>query len=208
MELPDYKPNSNLSKQQQNSEDASDTKTITTNRKKQSSARRFAEIFTPNNVESVKENFARDVVGPAVMRLFHDVLTSLIDSLFGGGTYRVTTRNDGELIKYNRSSSIISSSRSTAPVARIGSVDDIVFDSLDDARYILNKLKGILRRDKLVKLSEYWTLCGQVPEPTYFNYGWTNLDSAVIIKVHDPDRQNKESFVIQLPKPMPVDYDY
>ncbi|MCC8049732.1 MAG: hypothetical protein LIP10_03600 [Clostridiales bacterium] len=55
-----------------------------------------------------------------------------------------------------------------------------IFNNLDDAVQVLNNLKELLQKYGVVRMKDYYKMCGMDSDYEDTKYGWVNLDRAYI----------------------------
>lgn len=83
----------------------------------------------------------------------------------------------------------------------MSNIEQVVFVSCLDARGVLEKMKNLIQGYGQVTLNDYYHLCGHKCDSAYNNYGWRNLEYAVISKMGN-------GYVINMPFPTELDPDY
>lgn len=79
---------------------------------------------------------------------------------------------------------------------------DIVFCTREQAEHVLDTMRVRLKKNKIVTVGEYYRIANRTPHYTYFNYGWTNLDSATI---YNYIIKGKRCWCIRLPEPLHIE---
>ena len=83
------------------------------------------------------------------------------------------------------------------------SFGEIQFRSKESADAVLSRTRAYLQKNGLVCVSDYYQIANHRPEPSYFNYGWTNLNGAFVS--HYRDAKLGEVWYINFPEPIYVD---
>lgn len=162
--------------------------------KKKSEMRKFAGLFIPDDVQSVKSYIFFDVLIPAIKQMLSETVDAV---LYPGEGNR--KRKSGSKVSYRsyyedpRKRSDYISSRTDG-----FDYDDIIFESRGDAERVLATMDEILERYGVVTVSDLYDLA-DITTPNYMTakYGWVNIRSATVMRV-------REGFVIKMPKAAPI----
>ena len=190
-----YKPNSNKSKE----EKAKIEKVTSGNvkKKEKSDVRKFVDSFIQGDVKEIKAYLIFDVIIPWLKKGFLDTLNKGASMLLNG---KAESKSSGDVkaARVSYSKMYDGEPRPWSSRTRRYDYDDIVYSSHEDAESVLNAMSDILDRYRIVKVADLFDLSGITPNPTDYNYGWTDIRSASISQV-------SEGFIVNLPRPMPID---
>lgn len=163
--------------------------------KKRNAVTKLADIFLPEDRSSMKEYILEDVIVPYFKKIADDAFHLFLYGR-GSSSNSSVSRSSGtyysSIYDSGRRSNVVSTERKKYVV------DDIIFDTRQDAEKVLLKLRDELKTYKMVTVL---TLCefADVPSnPNDYNYGWTDLSSASVVRVRD-------GYALNLPKPIPID---
>lgn len=192
--MENYAPNSHRSKQAAEEEKKPEAMiTGTAHVKKRNAVRRVADIFLAEDISTVCGWVLSDVIVPGFKRL----LVSSVDMLLNG--------KKGS--SQNRSSSVSTVSyrdyyddrdRSSSRKPEYFDYDEITYETRGDAELVLDQMRDILARFRVVRVSDMFDLSRMSSPYTGNRYGWTNLDSARIMPTRD-------GYVIKMPRALPLD---
>lgn len=169
--------------------------------RKQPLEKRLMEIIFPGSMEDIKEHMIFDVLIPGIRDNVWNMLTDGLSLLFSGS---VKKKNAGKpsngYVQYSNysyggtSTSSSSSGRTLDPPP----LDDVVFNSKEDAYQVLDDLVDYISRFESVPVSYFYDRCGitvanwQGPN----KWGWTNLGGARVMSLRGG------GYVIDFPKPV------
>ena len=201
--MEDYKPNSNRYKEEQKNklpekrvEKVVTGKVVT---KQKSKLSKVANEFVSGDAHSVGSYVVKDVLIPALKKLVSDIVTDGIDILLYGESGRKGRRSTADRVSYTNYSSGSSVVRSnTGPLTSRYSYDDIVLTSRGEAQDVLDRMFELMDSYGLVRVADLYDLVGITGNYTDNKYGWTNIQSAEIVRVRD-------GYLIKMPKAMPID---
>jgi len=204
-----FKPNSHKSKKtnalvvaedKENREEKKVEKVITgTVRAKKKN--KFMEAFFSEEVSSVKSYILVDVLIPAAKKAFSDVITSGIDMILYGENGRRKKNSHASKVSYRSYYDREPERRRTydaLPVRASYSFDDIILDSRGEAEEVFMRMDELIDRYEVVSVFDLFELVGLPTNYTDNKYGWTDIQRAKVIRVRD-------GYLLQLPKPMPLD---
>lgn len=170
--------------------------------RKKSEMRKFADIFSSEDVANVKSVVLSDILIPKVKDLFWAISTNVL-SMFLYGESRPTDRRDsGHKVSYRSYYEKERDRFKDRDVARAGSgfdYDEILFDSYGDAELVLSEMEGVIESYGFVSVADFYDMA-DVSNHNYLanRYGWTNLASAKSVPVNG-------GYIIKLPKARPLD---
>ena len=204
--MEEYRPKSSLEVRRELEEEPRKVEQIVNGpvkTKKKSFWSKIHDEFISEDGKSVGDYILLDVLVPAIKKTISDIVTNGIDMILFGGTRtnnssyipgtRVSYRNYYDQNQRN------SGGYARQRVVSNYSYDQIVFQSRGDADAVLNELNDIIRRYGFAKVADFNDLAGVNGSYTDNNYGWSDLRYAQIV------RQRDGGYLIDLPKPMPLD---
>ena len=154
--------------------------------RKKSEARKFVNIFVPEDGENVKSYIMMDVIS---IVLFGD------SGRIGGsrskrdGRSRLTYWDDrrDDRREYGR------------PRAAAGfEYDDIIFETRGDAELVLDQLESAIANYGIASVADLYDLAGiTCRNYTANRYGWTDIQSAKVIRT-------REGYTLQLPRTVQI----
>ena len=199
--MEDYKPNSYRFKEQQKEKEREKKiekvvkgKVIT---KKKSKFGNFAGQIISEDANNAGGYILGEVIIPALKKTIYDIFTNGIDIILYGESRGGNRRSTADRVSYSSYSD-----RERRPaVNRINvaySYDDIILDSRAEAMDVLSRMEEIIDAYRVVSVADLYDLVGVRGNFTDNKYGWTNLNSADVIRVRD-------GYQIKLPRAMPID---
>ena len=167
-------------------------------KKKKSEARRFLNIFAPDDAENVKSSILSDVIVPGVKAAIADVISIV---LFGD-TGRIGSRKSGgSRIAYQKYYDDRRDDRREygRPRAAVGfEYDDIIFETRGDADLVLDQLESAIAKYEVASVADLYDLAGVTCRNYTANrYGWSDIQSAKVVRT-------SEGYVIRLPRAVQI----
>lgn len=177
--------------------------TGTVRTKKKSDLRKLADVFIPEDVESVKSYILMDVLVPTIKKTVVDIVSDGIQILmYGEKRGNNNSRSIADKVSYrNYYDDKRDDRRSRRPQPRqIGTYiyDDIILDSRGEAEDVLRHMGDLIETFNMVSVADYCELAGAKCEWTDNKYGWFDIRSAHVIRTRD-------GYMIKLPKAVPLD---
>lgn len=201
--MAEYKPKTSLTVVEEEPKKVEQIVTGTVKTKKKSFWSKVQDEFISEDGKSVGDYILLDVLVPAIKKTISDIVTNGIDMLLFGGRNTSGSYVPGSRVSYRNyydNNQRNSGGYSRARTTNVNySYDQIIFQSRGDADAVLNELNDIIRRYGFAKVADFNDLAGVNGSYTDNNYGWSDLRSAQII------RQRDGGYLIDLPKPMPLD---
>ena len=207
MSEPVYTPNSHKYKEQQKNAAPAEKRVQKVVRKpvrtKKNGLRQFTDIFISEDVSSVKNYIFLDVIVPAIKKTVYEIVTNGIDMFLYGGTGKNKTSGpSGTKISYRnfydqKNGGGYRGSENTKPRNSFD-YEDIVFDNRGDAEAVKHEMRAALSKYGVLSVADLYDMVDQPPPYTSNKYGWTDLSSAEVVRVHG-------DYMIKLPKPGPLD---
>ena len=203
--MEDYKPNSYKSKEQPQPIVEKKVEKVTTGKvmtKKKSGIAKAAKMFFAEDIHSVKRYVVMEVLLPALKRTFLDMVNNGADMLVNGEITRSKSNTPGSKVSYRS----FYDRRDDPPRARIDSrygsaydYDELAFETRGDAERVLATLDEIMDTYKMVKVADLYDASGRTPSSVMFNYGWTDIHTASVVRTVDG------YYMIRLPRALPLD---
>ena len=199
--MDELKPNSHKYREEQKQKSDRKIEKVVTGkvkRKKKSELYNIFDLLLPGDLRNVKEHLIHDVLKPRIYDTIVDMVTDGIN-LWAYGDTKKKKKSNGVYVNYSdRFAEENNKSRHTLERRGRYSVDDIEIDSRGEAEDVIDQMKDILDRYKIVTVGDLYELVGEPSEPTDFKYGWMSLNTADIIRT-------REGYMLKLPRPMPID---
>ena len=198
--MEDYKPNSRRSKEE-NKNDVPAKKvekvvTGTVRTKKKSGFSKLRDTFVSDDVQNVKSYVLTDILVPSAKKL----VSEIVDTILFGESRGGRRRSSSEYISYNKYSDKRDDRRYSESRSRVTlDFDDIVFDNMREAEEVLERMDELLVNYGVVSVADFYDLAGITGDYTYNKYGWTNLRSAVPVRLRDG------GYIIKLPRATLID---
>ena len=207
MEMEEFKPNSHKSKEAKAIQvpEKKIEKAIsgTAKIRKKSEARKFADVFIAEDIESVKSYILMDVLVPAVKKAVSDIVTNGIDMILYGESGESKTKSTASKVSYRSyydNSNGSSSNRRPNSISphSIYNYDEIILSTRGEAEDIVMRMDEIVETYGMVSVADFYDLVGVTSNYTDNKYGWTDVRNAKIVRVRD-------GYFIKMPRVMPID---
>ena len=201
----EYKANSHKSKEEQS--DPVPEKKVekviagTVKSKKKGELQKFADVFISEDVGKVKSYILMDVLIPAFKKAISDIVTNGIDMILYGEAGPTKKNTPGSKVSYRSyydRGNDRKDDRHDNDRTRSGySYDDIILDNRGEAEDVLSSMDELVSTYGLVSVADLYDLVGITGNYTDNKYGWTNLQSASVVRV-------REGYMLKLPKALPL----
>lgn len=167
--------------------------------KPKSEVRKLTDIFISEDAANVKNYIFMDVLVPAIKKAISDIVRDGIDMILYGeaGRKKSDSRSNASYVSYS-SSSRDRDRRDYDNRTRTGyNYKDIYLDNRGEAEEVLDRMLEMLDEYKMVSVADLYDLVGISSQYTDNNYGWTNLNSAEVVRTRD-------GYMIKLPNAKPL----
>lgn len=162
--------------------------------RKQGIIRKLVRYLVADTVDTARDKVMGEVIIPGVQSLIYDAVVGTMDTvLYGtterpvGGYRRASNGRKGGRISYDRYYD-----ERNGRKARSGSYrnmpkdpDEIIMDTREDARDVLEELDYIIQEYGQASIADYYDIVGVTSEFTDNKFGWTSLRGASIKPVRD-----------------------
>lgn len=206
LEMREYRSNSNKSREQQRIEEQKpkteklDIGTVKT--KKRSGLMKIRDSVIKEDAHNVGSYVMSELFLPRLIDMIADMGKGAIEMFLYGGDYdaKARKRSPGSRVSYRSYYEDDRRYRDDRDrhYNRPYDYDEITFQSRADADDVLNNLYGILDRYKYVTVADLFDSVGEPGRHTDCKWGWTDLRGSYI-------RRDGRDYVIELPKPMPIE---
>lgn len=161
--------------------------------KKKSDIQKFASIFVPEDVNSVKDYILMDVIVPLIKKAISDTVEVI---LYPGGK---KGGSNASKISYREYYDRDRRRDYSAPRVRSGyDFDDIIFDTRGEAEQVLSSMDDLIDVYGTVSVADLYDLAGITGRNYTDNkYGWTDIRTARVVRV-------KEGYTLELPRALPL----
>lgn len=163
--------------------------------KKRSEFRKFADVFMPDDINSVKSFVMFDVIIPGVKRAIRDIVDLfLYGEIDSRGINNQTAPRKSYERCYNKSNNI----RTNTSKAYSGyNYEPIIVNNRGEAEKVLTRMIEIIEEFEMVSVSDLYELVGIDGDWTDNKYGWTDLSDASVTRVRD-------GYMLDLPRAVPL----
>ena len=200
--MAEYRPKSSLTVVEEEPKKVEQIVSSPVRTKKKSFWNKIQDEFISEDGKTVGDYILKDVLVPAIKKTLSDMVTNGVDMMLFGGSKGNSSSVPGSRVSYR--SYYDTNQRNSGGYSRVRTqpnytYDQIIFQNRGDADAVLNELNDIIRRYGFAKVADFNDLAGVNGSYTDNNYGWSDLRYATII------RQRDGGYLIDLPKPMPLD---
>lgn len=168
--------------------------------KEKSLGGKLAETFLSEDVANVKTYILKDVIIPAIKDTIVDIVKNGIEMMFYGDTKigrRDTRSSGGTYVSYSSYYQPTSRSRTESSGdsnRNRNNSRDFIFASRGEAEKVLDTLCEIVAEYQAASVADLCQLVGVTGEWTDNKWGWFELGSASVKRVHG-------GYMLDLPKP-------
>ena len=163
---------------------------------------KLAGVFISEDASNVKSYVFMDVLVPAIKQAVADIVKDGINIILYGDTGRRSSSGNSQYVSYRDYTSRYGNNNRYRERQRMSSsrrmYDDIILESRGEAEDVLDRMCEIIDSYDFVTVTDLYDLVGITGNFTYSNYGWSNLRTAEVIRVHD-------GYMLKLPKAQPRD---
>lgn len=198
--MEEYKSNSHKSKEvaKQHAIEKVVSGKVRVKKQRKGNLEKAAEIFTGQDLNSVKEHLIKDVLFPNIQKLLYDTITNGADTIIYGGKGK-NKRSDGTRVPYWRSYDSGSGSnneKSTYSGRGIYNFENLLFEKKQDAEAVLDSMQEIIDQFGVVSVADLYDLADvTIDNTTASNYGWKSIASAKSVATPD-------GWILSLSKPI------
>lgn len=166
--------------------------------KKKSEIRKFADVFIAEDMSKVKSYALGEVIIPTIKKAICDIVSNGIEMILWGETGH-RKRSSSSKISYSNyyDSRRSDSHRSEYSVSSRYDVDDVIFESREEAKEVLERMDELIDMYGVASIADFYDLAGVTGNYTDNKYGWTNLSAADVVRVRD-------GYMIKLPRVRPL----
>ena len=198
----DYKPNSNRFREQQKNEVAEKKveKVVSgkVKTKKKSEAKKLADVFLAEDVDSVKTYIWSDVLVPSIKKAISDVVKSSIDMLLYGGSNPNKNGGAASRVSYRSYYDSNNSSRPVGMNRQTYDCEDVILDDRGEAEEVLERMDELIAAYGMVSVADFYDLVGVTRNYTDNKYGWDDIHTAKVVRV------SGGGYMIKLPRVKPL----
>lgn len=198
--MEEYKTNSHKSKEvaKQHAIEKVVSGRVRVKKQRKGNLEKAAEIFTGQDLNSVKEHLIKDVLFPNIQKLLYDTITNGADTIIYGGKGK-NKQSDGTRVSYWRSYDSGSGSnneKQTYSGRGIYNFENLLFEKKQDAEAVLDSMQEIIDQFGVVSVADLYDLADvTIDNTTASNYGWKSIASAKSVATPD-------GWILSLSKPI------
>lgn len=166
--------------------------------KKRSGVRKLADIFLPEDVNSIKNHVIYDVIIPAAKKIISDT----VDTYLYGENSTNRKTNTSSKVSYENSyvSALQNKSYNKAlPLRKSYLFDEISFVRRGDAEAVLVQMDELIDTYGFATVADLYDLSG-ITTGSYVdnNWGWSDIRTAQVVR-------DRDGFLLKFPKAKPID---
>lgn len=167
--------------------------------KKKSGIVRLADVFLPEDVDSVKSYIIFDILIPKIKSGIHDIVSEAWDS-FCGISGRSGSRGTASKVSYVSYDKYSRDKQPENPRRSGVNYEEIVFPTRGDAESVYDRMSELCDTFGNVSVADIYELA-DVPNDNYTlnKYGWTSMEGAQVVRL------SGGGFAIKMPKARPFD---
>jgi len=201
--MDEYKPNSHKSKEERDLLSEKKVEKIVSGfvkSKKKNDIQKFADVFISEDVGNVKSYILLDVLVPAIKKAISDIVTNGIDMILYGETGKTKKNSTASKVSYRsfyEKENEPKRSYGSSTLKSGYSYDDIILDNRGEAEEVLSRMEELVSMYGIVSVADLYDLVGITGNYTDNKYGWTDVNSASVVRVRD-------GYFIKLPKALPL----
>ena len=168
--------------------------------KKRTGITKLADVFLPEDVDSVKSYIIFDILIPKIKSGIHDIVSEAWDS-FCGISRRSGSRSTASKVSYVSYDKYSRGDKQPETPRRSGvNYEEIVFPTRGDAESVYDRMAELCDTFNAVSVADMYELA-DVPNDNYTlnKYGWTSMEGAQVIRL------SGGGFAIKMPKARPFD---
>lgn len=167
--------------------------------KKKSGIVRLADVFLPEDVDSVKSYIIFDILIPKIKSGIHDIVSEAWDS-FCGISGRSGSRSTASKVSYVSYDNYSRDKQPENPKRSGVNYEEIIFSTRGDAEAVYDRMAELCDTFNAVSVADMYELA-EVPNDNYTlnKYGWTSMEGAQVVRL------SGGGFSIKMPKARPFD---
>jgi len=152
-----------------------------TSRKKKRGLTAWKEVFIAVNRDEFEQTFTEKLLQPAMrdlaIRLAHGAIDILANGVSGIGTYGSYSNPSNQNTPYYRMNGgqIASKQQAVGKTAAGYSLDEVGFDSYNEAFIVLEKLNSVIHEYGIVDVYSFYVWSGQPADFTDKDWGWEKI---------------------------------
>ena len=159
---------------------------------------KLAEVFLPEDLDSIGKRVFDQVVIPNILKSAGDILHKSIDLIFGTNYSGINTQSSSPTAAAQAPSDFTSYRQQPQTNQRPGTMQimnvrtgvyeyaDVRFRSLQDAENVVNNMRAVVASTGSCSVGKYLDFANARTMPEDFNYGWTNLNNVNAEDTGDP----------------------
>ena len=157
---------------------------------KKSLGQKFMDVIFAEDIGRAIEHVFYDVFIPKAK----DIIADSVDVILFGNLKRSGIQNQarGSYVSYSDGRN--AARRPPAPTIR-GLVDNIFFDTAEDAHDVLADMRAYVNQYGVVTVGYMYGLLGYPSDQTKENYGWYNIEDAAVVFTNN-------GYMLRLPRPI------
>lgn len=203
--MEDYKSNSHRSKEEAVASKERKIERVVSSpvrTKQKTGARKLADLFLPEDVDSMKSYVVQGILIPAGKKIFSEIIDTFLYGSSGNSKRNTPASKVSYRSYYERPNDRNDRREPVSPRPKSTGFryDEVVFDNRGDAEDVLTSMEEVIATYGMVSVGDFYDMVG-ITDDNYTNhkYGWVNLHTASIVRLP------RDGFMIKLPKALPLD---
>lgn len=201
--MDNYKPNSKLSKKNEDKEPVKKEKVekIVKGVVKSKKKNGFLSLFLSDDITDVKDYVIGDVLIPAIKNAIEDVVTNGISMMLRGETYKGRKSSTASRVSYRSYYEREDRERDrdrSRDRSRGYSYDEIILETRAEAEDVISRLDELIDVYGMASVADLYDLVGVSGKYTDNKYGWTDVRDATSVRVRD-------GYLLKMPRARPLD---
>lgn len=196
--MEEYKSNSHKSKEvaKQHAIEKVVSGRVRVKKQRKGNLEKAAEIFTGQDLNSIKEHLIKDVLFPNIIKLLYDTITNGANTILYGGKGKRTSSNGTQVSYWRSYDSGSNGEKSTYSGRGIYNFENLLFERKQDAEAVLDSMQEIIDQFGVVSVADLYDLADvAIDNTTASNYGWKSIASAKSVATPD-------GWILSLSKPI------
>lgn len=198
--MENYKPNSRTSKKKEEVKKEKVEKIVkgAVKSKKKNS---LLSLFVSDEVVDIKSYIVYDILIPTVKKAVSEIVTNGIDMMLYGEIDKSRKSSTSSRVSYrsyyDRNDRERQTDRARARTGGGYKYDDVILETRGEAEDVLNRMDELIEIYGMASVADLYDLVGISGQYTDNKYGWTDLRSAISVRVRD-------GYLLKMPRAIPL----
>lgn len=158
--------------------------------KKKKLGHEMVKALIADDISDIKTRFIMDNLIPTIQSFVLKSVNDVLSMLFYGRPAAPQKKNSiASVISYRQGDYTDYTKGGGRPIvsdrtSRTG-YEDLTLTDQDKAKEVLYRMDEIIETYDSVSVADLYQLCNITPSPSDFNYGWTDISTADVVRVRD-----------------------